>query len=63
MAILSPVFIYVIYFTDLITPNCNYVRLKDGTEFRNVPVRWPSDIDVVIDGNYYTTYDIDSISR
>lgn len=64
MAILSPIFIYIIYFTNAINyiaPRVDYVRLKNGKEFRNVPMTYPSDIDVVIDGERYTIYDIDSL--
>lgn len=55
--------IYLINFTDVLTPKAEYVRLKNGQEFRDVPVRWPSDVDVVIDGTWYTQYDIDSLVR
>ena len=62
MLVLSAVVIILIQY-DVFTPKCSYVRLKDGTEFHNVKVRWPSDVDVVIDGKYYTEYDIDSLAR
>ena len=63
MIVLTPVFMYVIYGTDILSPTYDYVRLKDGTEFHNVPVTFPSDIDVKIDGKYYTQFDIDSLAR
>lgn len=62
MAVLSPVFIFIIYGTDLISPKAEYVRLKNGKEFHNVPFRTTSDIDVYIDGEHYTNYDIDSLA-
>lgn len=64
MAVLSPIFIYMIYFTKLLSPTYQYVRLKNGKEYRNITVRYSSDIDVVLDGQYYiTTFDIDSLVR
>jgi hypothetical protein len=63
MLLVTPVFMYILYGTDLITPKVEYVRLKNGQEFRNVPMRWPSDIDVIIDGKHYTNFDIDSLVR
>jgi len=39
-----------------------YVRLKNGTEFRDVPVKRVDDIGFKINGNYYTEFDIDSLA-
>ena len=64
MFMLTPIFIYIIYFTNLVSPTYQYVRLKNGKEYRDVTVRYSSDIDVVLDGQYYiTTFDIDSLVR
>lgn len=61
--ILGLIFVFLLYFTDVLTPNVEYVRLKNGKEFKNVPVKWTSRVNVFIDGEKYTHYDIDSISR
>jgi hypothetical protein len=63
MLLLTPIFIYIIYFTDLIAPTYKYVRMKDGTEYHDVKLKWVSDHDVRVDGTYYTQFDIDSLSR
>ena len=63
MGIVGFILIYIINFTDAFSLKYEYVRLKNGREFHNVPVRWPSDIDVCIDGTYYTKFDIDSLAR
>jgi hypothetical protein len=62
MGVVGFVFIYILYGTDLISPKAEYVRLKNGKEFHNVPFRQTSDFDVYIDGNYYTKFDIDSLA-
>ncbi len=61
--ILGIIFVNLLHFTDLFTPNVEYVRLKNGKEFRNVPVKWPNRADVMIDGQRYNNYDIDSLVR
>jgi hypothetical protein len=63
MLVISVIAIYIMYGTDLVSPTYSYVRLKDGTEFKNVSVKWTSDVDVRIDGKYYTNFDIDSLAR
>jgi hypothetical protein len=62
MMVLTPVFIYIIYGTDLVSPKAEYVRLKNGQEFQDVSVRRTSDLDVYIDGKHYTEFDIDSLA-
>jgi hypothetical protein len=66
MLVVGFIFIYLLYFTnaaDAIAPKAEYIRLKNGKEFRNVPVRWPNRVDVIIDGQRYSNYDIDSMVR
>ena len=66
MAVLSPILMYIIYFTDLpdlIAPRAEYVRLKNGKEFKDVPIRYPSNEKVIINGEHYMIYDIDSLVR
>lgn len=60
--IIAMVAITIINFTDILSPTYSYVRLKDGTEFHNVPVKRTGDIHIRIDGTYYTEFDIDSLS-
>jgi hypothetical protein len=62
MAILTPVFIFGIYGTDLLSPKAEYIRLKNGTELHDVPVRKVDDYGYRIDGTYYTQFDIDSLA-
>jgi hypothetical protein len=59
--IVSIVAITIINFTDIFSPTYSYVRLRNGTEFHNVPVKWTSDIHVRIDGEYYLDSNIDSL--
>jgi hypothetical protein len=66
MFLVGMLFIYLLYFTnaaDYIAPKAEYVRLKNGKEFRDVPMRWPNRVDVIIDGQRYNQYDIDSLVR
>ena len=62
MLIVGSAFIYTLYGTDLISPKVEYIRLKNGKEFHNVTFRTTSDIDVYIDGEHYTNFDIDSLA-
>lgn len=62
LLIIGFVFIYLLYFTNLIGPTYSYVRLKNGTEFRNVKVKRVDDMGFTIDGSYYTEFDIDSLA-
>jgi hypothetical protein len=61
--ILGLIFVSLLYFTDYLTPNVKYVRLKSGKEFKDVPVKWTSRRNVIIDSKEYYHYDIDSISK
>ena len=63
MLVVGFIFIYLLYFTNAIAPKAEYIRLKNGKEFRNVPVIWPNRVDVIIDGQRYSNYDIDSMVR
>tara|TARA_R110000772_G_scaffold223563_5_gene334136 strand:- start:2317 stop:2538 length:222 start_codon:yes stop_codon:yes gene_type:complete len=62
LLLLTPAIIYIIYFTDSLSIKYSYVRLKNGTEFRDVPVKRVDDIGFRINGNYYTEFDIDSLA-
>ena len=61
--IVAMVAITIINFTDVFSTTYSYVRLKDGTEFHDVPVRRTSDYHIRIDGEYYNDFEIDSLSR
>jgi hypothetical protein len=62
LLLLTPAIIYIIYFTDSLSIKYSYVRLKNGTEFRDVPVKRVDDIGFRINENYYTEFDIDSLA-
>lgn len=62
MLVLTPVFLYLIYGTNLISPRADYVRLKDGTVMRDVPFSEISNTEYRIDGKVYTQFDVDSLA-
>jgi len=62
MLIVGSAFIYTLYGTDLLSPKAEYIRLKNGQEFHNVPIRQVDNMGYRIDGTYYTQFDIDSLA-